>query len=118
MTTCRFQVKVIPRHAIQVGINGSPRIVYAVAAGPQGIQGVRGPGYEVRLEVRDEWDGASHEFDLEDEVLGNSSIQVYRNGLAEIPGVGFLTSQDGAVTTITMTSTPLPDDIIVVTYNV
>lgn len=59
-------------------------------------------------------DGANITFPLPRQALDPNNIHVYRNGLAEIRGLGFTAT----TTHITFTTPPLDIDVIAVTYQV
>jgi hypothetical protein len=88
--------------------------------GPQGQPGARGepgqPGltYLAISEVlpAQYQNGVNATFPLSDTADLDQAIQVFRNGLLEIPGQGYLVSS----THVTFTSPPLDDDVIAVVY--
>ena len=65
-----------------------------------------------------EGDGEQDVFVLSHLTLAPYSVQVFRNGLAEMPGIGFIVSSDGNSTTVTFSSAPLADDDVQVVYHV
>lgn len=58
------------------------------------------------------------DFQLDTPAMSNSSVQVFRNGLAEIAGVGFTASSDGDDTVVSFSTAPLADDEVQVVYQV
>ena len=83
--------------------------------GPQGRQGDRGRDTALVSEIIT-GDGATTGFPLGRNPYANSSVQAFRNGLAEVPGVGFVVQASGGTTTILFSAAPLADDVVVVTY--
>ena len=81
----------------------------------QGPQGPTGAEATIRVEVLAA-DGTTGEFQLEQRAASDLSVQVFRNGLAEIAGVGFTTSSDGDSTIVSFSSVPLADDEVQVVY--
>ena len=51
-------------------------------------------------------------FPLADVADLSQSIQVFRNGLLEVPGIGYLVTEDS----VTFTTPPLNSDVIAVVY--
>jgi hypothetical protein len=100
--------------------NDVPQVVVVESMGPQGQPGARGepgqPGltYLAISEVlpAQYQNGVNATFPLSDTADLDQAIQVFRNGLLEIPGQGYLVSS----THVTFTSPPLDDDVIAVVY--
>lgn len=100
-------------------------------AGEQGVQGERGPagvrgprgdigpvgptGATYRIvaeEITGVQDGVNAVFTLSDTPAANQAVQVYRNGLLELPEIAFWVANDS----VTFTTPPLSDDVVVVIY--
>lgn len=88
-----------------------------IIQGAQGVRGDPGPGVDVWAETI-MGDGTRTVFTLTHFTLSPMSVQVFRNGLCEVYGIGFLVSSDGNGTILTFTSPPLPDDEVAVVYHV
>jgi hypothetical protein len=97
-----------------------PDVVVVETMGPQGQKGERGepgePGltYIAISEVLPAQlqNGVNDTFPLSDTADLNQAIQVFRNGLLEIPGLGYLVTQNS----VTFTTPPLDSDVIAVIY--
>jgi hypothetical protein len=61
-------------------------------------------------------DGTETDFQLD--VPASSSVQVFRNGLAEMAGVGFTTRSEAGNTVVGFSSAPLADDDVQVVYQI
>lgn len=79
---------------------------------------VGGPVINVLNQTLTGCDGVKTTFNLTKPPINNSSVQVFRNGLAEAPGVGFTVEYSGNATAVTFTSAPLSDDVVVVSYHI
>ena len=79
---------------------------------------VGGPVINVLNQTLTGCDGIKTSFNLTKPPVNNASVQVFRNGLAEVPGVGFTVEYSGNATAVTFTSAPLADDVVVVSYHV
>ena len=115
MTATNFDV-VIDQPVIDVVITEYTEDVIVVT-GPRGLKGDVGPGVDVYAEVLT-GDGSTSLFQLEYRTLSDLSVQVFRNGLAEVVGIGFMVSSDAAQTFVSFTSAPLADDEVQVVYHV
>lgn len=113
--TLSFDV-VIEQPIIGVEVVETP-VGVIVVNGPQGPKGDPGPGADVWAETL-VGDGEQVEFLLAYRTLSPFSVQVFRNGLAEITGIGFIVSSDGNSTTVTFSSAPLVDDEVQVVYHI
>mgnify|MGYP000317170715 CR=1 FL=1 len=113
--TLSFDV-VIEQPVIGVEVVENP-VGVIVVNGPQGPKGDPGPGVDVWAEEI-AGDGVQTVFVLSHFTLSPFSVQVFRNGLAELTGIGFTVSNDGNSTTVTFSSAPLEDDEVQVVYHV
>lgn len=86
--------------------------------GPQGEPGVSWNTSNVISEVVDAslQDGVKVTFPLTYEAYA-STVEVYRNGLMEFNGLGYVLTSSSTVTHITLTTAPLGDDVIAVRYH-
>lgn len=114
MTTMSFDV-VIEQPVIGVSVEEVP--VGAVVIGSRGPKGDPGPGVDVWTETIT-GDGVQTVFTLSHLSISPLSVQVFRNGLAEVTGIGFFVSNDGNATVLTFSSAPLEDDEVQVLYHV
>jgi len=89
-----------------------------LVAGPQGRQGDPGRGVVPFSEILAECDGATTTFLLSQVAISLSSVQVFRNGLAEVAGIGFALAYTGLGTTVTFSTAPLSSDVVAVTYHI
>lgn len=92
--------------------------VFAVVTvlGPQGIQGVQGeigPTYSTVSEIVGPGDGVTDSFPLT-YAARSGTHQVFRNGLAELPGIGFTATESS----ITLSVAPIETDVVFVSYQV
>jgi hypothetical protein len=85
-----------------------------IIAGPQGIAGPAGQGEPVTQIINKTLQTGATVFALTAPARATNAIQVFRNGLAEIAGVGFTAT----TTAITFTTAPLSGDDIVVRYEI
>jgi hypothetical protein len=93
---------------------GSAAVVTAVLIG--GPAGPAGAALVLRTDVVPATTSSSYTLSRVAATVG--SVQVSRNGLAEVPGVGFTVVTSGGSTVVTLTTAPLLSDVIVVTYDV
>jgi hypothetical protein len=110
-----------------VSLNGSTWILpttggWTVGGAPPGYNwvlftsvGDTGPSPEVRVQTLV---GDGTELDFQLDVPASSSVQVFRNGLAEMAGVGFTTRSEAGNTVVGFSSAPLADDEVQVVYHV
>ena len=89
-----------------------------LVSGPQGIQGLPGKSAVPFTEVLTGCDGAKTVFLLAEVPFSFTSVQVFRNGLAEVAGIGFSLAYTGLGATATFSTAPLSDDVVVVTYQI
>lgn len=97
--------------------NSTPEVVIVETMGPPGPPGEPGPSgltYLATSEVlpAQYQNGVNATFPLSDEADLSQTIQVFRNGLQEVPGIGYLVTQNS----VTFTSPPLDSDVIAVVY--
>jgi len=96
---------------------GSAAVVTAVlVGGPAGATGPAGSGIIIRTDVVPATTSSS--YTLSRLAANVGSVQVSRNGLIEVPGVGFTVVNSGGSTVVTLTTAPLLSDVLVVTYDV
>lgn len=107
-----FDVSVEPP-VINVEVSESITDVILIA----GPSGPVGPAAAIRVDVIEGGDGATTSFLLSQATTSDSSVQVFRNGLAEVNGIGFLV-ETAATTAVTFTTAPLDTDVITVTYQI
>lgn len=86
--------------------------------GPQGEQGPRGePGLFLvtvnEILPQEMQDGVRYSFGLQYQAYSAESVQVFRNGLKEVYGLGY----SSTATHVTFTTPPLDSDIIAVVYD-
>jgi hypothetical protein len=62
--------------------------------------------------------GTAVDFQLTVPAAVISSVQVFRNGLAEMAGVGFTTRSEAGNTVVGFSSAPLADDDVQVVYQI
>ena len=93
---------------------GSAAVVTAVLVG--GPAGPPGAALILRTDVVPA--GTSSSYTLSQVAASVGSVRVSRNGLAEVPGVGFTVVTSGGSTVVTLTTAPLLTDVIVVAYDV
>lgn len=108
---------IVQSGVVSVQVESSPVVDAVLIEGPQGPVGPAGPPMEVRVQTL-EGDGITEDFQLDALAVSNLSVQVFRNGLAEIAGVGFTTSSDGDNTVVSFSTVPLADDEVQVVYQV
>jgi hypothetical protein len=81
--------------------------------GPIGLTGPIGPGFNGVLEVIDqEQDGVATTFLLSNAPDLTQTVQVFRNGLLEMPGYSYSVTS----TSVTFTTPPLSNDVLTVVY--
>lgn len=115
MTNLAFDV-VIEQPVIGVEVVEN-QVGAIVVNGAQGPRGFPGPAPTLYRDVLT-GDGFTSSFQLTHLSSSESSVQVFRNGLAEITGIGFIVSSDGNSTTVTFSSVPLADDEVQVVYHI
>lgn len=100
----------------------SPATDVVLVGGPQGPQGATGPpGSTVTAALITQailGDGTTEDFELDVPASSDLSVQVFRNGLAEIAGVGFTTSSSGGTTVVSFSNVPLANDEVQVVYQI
>lgn len=102
------------------GVDDNPNVVILETMGPQGEQGPpgqTGPAGPAALSVSEvlpseSQNGVNATFSLSGQIDISQAIQVFRNGLLEIQGLGYLVTEN----TVTFTTPPLDSDIIAVVY--
>lgn len=92
---------------------GSAAVVTAVLVG--GPAGPPGSGIIIRTDVVPATTSSS--YTLSQAAASPGSVQVSRNGLIEVPGVGFTVVTSSGSTVITLTTAPLLTDVLVMTYD-
>ena len=116
-----IQSFIVQSGVVSVEIESPPTDVVLVQgpAGPQGATGPPGPTSTASLITQALFgDGTTEDFELDIPTSSTQSVQVFRNGLAEIAGVGFTTSSDGANTIVSFSTVPLVDDEVQVVYQI
>lgn len=97
----------------------SPPTDVVLVQGPPGPPGATGPPGPAALITQVFFgDGTTEDFELDIPTSSTQSVQVFRNGLAEIAGVGFTTSSDGESTVVSFSTVPLVGDEVQVVYQV
>lgn len=79
-----------------------------------GIRGPRGPSATTHTAVLDAGDGETFVFQLPELAQHPERVQVFRNGLCEVYGIGFTATESF----ITFTTAPLDSDVISVSYEI
>ena len=110
-------VEVAQATVISVEVQSLPAVDAVLVQGPQGPTGPVGPTPELRVQTLPA-DGTTGVFQLDTPAASDLSVQVFRNGLAEIAGVGFTASSDGDDTVVSFSTVPLADDEVQVVYQV
>ncbi len=110
-------VEVAQASVISVEVQSLPAVDAVLVQGPQGLTGPVGPAPEIRVQTLAS-DGTTEVFQLDTPAMSDLSVQVFRNGLAEIAGVGFTASSDGDDTVVSFSTVPLADDEVQVVYQV
>lgn len=87
------------------------------STGATGATGAAGAAAEVQVQML-VGDGTETDFQLDTPAVANSSVQVFRNGLAEIAGVGFTTRSEAGNTVVGFSTAPRADDEVQVVYQV
>lgn len=109
-------VSVVVADSVPVGVLvADPQPVGVVTVlGPVGPVGPRGPGGSAVCEVVSQQlqNGVVSTFFLANAVDGSQAVQVFRNGLLEVPGVGFSVG----LNSVTFSSPPLNSDVVAVVY--
>lgn len=95
----------------------TPEVVVVETMGPQGPPGDQGPPgltYIATAEVLPAQlqNGVNTTFPLSDDADLTKTIQVFRNGLLEVLGQGYLVTETG----VTFTTPPLDSDVVTVIY--
>jgi hypothetical protein len=82
--------------------------------GPVGPTGPAGPAGNLAYEVVPQQlqNGTNATFALSNLIDTSKAVQVFRNGLLEVPGVGF----SAAASSITFSTPPLVTDVVAVIY--
>ena len=106
---------IVQSGVVSVEIESLPTDVVLVQ-GPAGPQGPPGSTTQITQELFG--DGITEDFQLDIPTSSTQSVQVFRNGLAEIAGVGFTTSSDGGNTVVSFSTVPLVDDEVQVVYQI
>lgn len=105
-----------PNDVVSVEIPEPQPIAVVSVLGPRGLPGPAGPAgptFATISEVITGTDGVTDSFSLTYTArLG--SHQVYRNGLAELPGLGFTAT----TSSISFSVAPLSSDVVLVSYQV
>lgn len=97
------------------GVDNNPNVVILETMGPPGPPGPPGPVAPPPIsEVlpSESQNGVNATFSLSEQVDISQAIQVFRNGLLEIRGLGYLVTEN----TVTFTTPPLDSDVIAVVY--
>lgn len=110
-------VEVAQASVISVEVQSLPAVDAVLIQGPQGLTGATGPAPEIRVQTLAS-DGTTEVFQLGTPAVSNSSVQVFRNGLAEMAGVGFTITSDNGETVVSFSAVPLADDEVQVVYHV
>lgn len=109
---------IVQSGVVSVEIESPPTDVVLVQ-GPPGPSGPPGPPGPAALITQVFFgDGTTEDFELDIPTSSTQSVQVFRNGLAEIAGVGFTTSSDGESTVVSFSTVPLVGDEVQVVYQV
>lgn len=108
---------IVQSGVVSVSVQPPPVVDAVLVQGPQGLTGPVGPPVEVRVQTL-ESDGTTVDFQLDVPAASDSSVQVFRNGLAEIAGVGFTIASDDEDTVVSFSTVPLADDEVQVVYQV
>ena len=95
----------------------TPEVVVVESMGPRGPVGETGPPGLTYIAISEVLpaqfqNGVNVTFPLADVADLSQSIQVFRNGLLEVPGIGYLVTEDS----VTFTTPPLNSDVIAVVY--
>lgn len=110
-------VEIIQSNVVSVEVESPPVIGSVLVQGPQGATGPAGPAPEVRVQTLAS-DGTTDTFQLDIPAASDASVQVFRNGLAEIAGVGFTITSDDEDTVVNFSVVPLVDDEVQVVYHI
>lgn len=96
-------------------LTGDP-VAVVLVGGPAGPAGEPGTSVELFTEVlpAELQDGVEVTFELSRVALIPAQVQVFRNGLLEVPNVGFTAT----ATEITFSTAPLDSDVVAVSYQV
>lgn len=105
-----------PNDVVSVEIPQPQPVAVVTVLGPRGFDGPTGPPgptYATVSENVGPGDGVTTSFSLT-YTARPGSHQVFRNGLAEVPGVGFTAT----ATSVTLSVAPLSSDAVFVSYQV
>lgn len=80
--------------------------------GSTGPRGIPGPGYNLYVQTVTGQNGITTTFTLTHTADLTQAIQVFRNGILEVPGTGYTATS----TTVTLTTAPLPTDVVTIHY--
>jgi hypothetical protein len=109
-------VSVVVSDPVPVSVSVSDPVPFQFVGllGPAGPVGPRGPGGSAVCEVVSAQlqNGVATTFSLANAIDTSQAVQVFRNGLLEVPGVGFSATS----TSIVFTSPPLSSDVVSVIY--
>lgn len=83
-------------------------------AGPTGARGIPGPGYHLYVQTLNAGlqNGITNTFSLTHTADLSQALQVFRNGILEVPGTGYTVTSS----TVTITTPPLATDTVTVHY--
>ena len=109
-------VEVVQNNVVSVEVESPPVVGSVLVRGPQGLTGATGPAPEMRVQTLS-GDGTTDVFQLDTPAASDASVQVFRNGLAEIAGVGFTITSDNEDTVVSFSAVPLADDEVQVVYH-
>jgi hypothetical protein len=100
--------------AVSVVVPDPAPFQFVGVLGAQGPAGPRGPGGSAVSEVVSGQlqNGVATTFSLANTVDTSQAVQVYRNGLMEVPGVGFSATSNSII----FTTPPLSSDVVAVVY--
>lgn len=104
---------VIDDPALTVEVATGEPVAVVMVAGPQGPPG-RNAEFHNAVLPAEEQDGVNTVFTLSPVARIPSQIQVFRNGLLEVPGVGFTAT----ASTLTFSTAPLDSDVVAVIYEI
>ena len=108
---------IVQSGVVSVQVDQPSAVDAVLIQGPRGPTGPTGPPAEVFVQTLS-GDGTTGTFQLDFPAATDSSVQVFRNGLAEIAGVGFTASSDEDGTGVSFSTVPLADDEVQVVYQV
>jgi hypothetical protein len=99
--------------SVQVRVDQPAPFGVVMVQGPQGPPGQAAGELNFAILSNSSQNGVTVTFALPTPTSNAASVQVLRNGLAEVRGIGFTAT----TTSITFTSAPLPTDVLVVGYS-